>query len=305
VLGGHHLHPRLAALLVAVDGVVAALREELSPAGVEPDHQLRDEGVDRGAAAARLDRHAAGGNTEGVVETVGLLLARAAQGLQRPREAPERVEIVAVRPVDASRCDRLLAHAGVQVGEAQVVGDRQPLEARFGRPHREAVGLEREVERCGRHAASRGERRALHRRPGKHRDLAAGEVHRGQALARDRLEGVGAAEEQCRGRDVHADDQPPSGLAAHGEGVVDLGGLLVVDGERGDAGLREARGLLEGTEGFEAEPAREMLEGEAPQEIVPRGRPGRQRRRGVSAAPVPRRAPPGRVRATRGSSCRA
>ena len=103
---------------------------------------------------------------------------------------------------------------------------------------------------------------------GQHRDLAAREVHRGQPLARDRLERVVAPEEE-RGRgDVHADAQPPAGRRstekASSISVVSWSSME----NAGAAAAGSPGGAATGGTSGKAQALREELEGEAAQEEV-------------------------------------
>src|SRR5476651_411771 len=98
--------------------------------------------------------------------------------------------------LDTPRGNRLVAHARVELGEPQVVGDLQPLEARARVADLHAGGIEREIEGGRGHAPASLKRRGLDRLRRKHRDLATREIHGGEALARDRLDAMIAAEEK-------------------------------------------------------------------------------------------------------------
>jgi hypothetical protein len=144
---------------------------------------------------------------------------------------------------------------------AQVGDHRHPLDARAVAGDDE-VAADVEVERQGRAVAAFAEGEAADDVLGQHRDLVARHVHRGQPLAGDGVEGGFAAEADARRGDVDAD--APAGVGGGDrEGVVDLGGGGVVDGEGAHRRQRQIGGLGGCLDRREAGAGREVFEQEA------------------------------------------
>ncbi len=243
-----HAHPYLAGALYPVDRGDVALGEQLAPAAVGEDHELGDQLIERRAAPARHDAHAALLDVEAVVELRGAGARLAAALFQRAREAPERLQLILERqPAALAGLERRVERLVLRM--AQVGRDADPLQARL---------VHVDIERNHRPRRALLERIARDHVVGQHGELASRHVRGRQALAGDRVE-RGARREPERGRgDVDADPQRAIGAAAHREGVVHLGGADVVQAE-GRAFRERQLGRLGHVVGRKLRAAREEL----------------------------------------------
>ena len=188
-----------------------ALGEELAPRPVDEDHQLGDQLVERRAALAHADRHAAVLDVEAVLDRARAGARLAAPRLERQGDPPG----TRARRRERTPGRRALARDVVEDVDfvvAQVRGDRHQLDARLLAADREPTNpTSRYSDTAGRSPPSSSENRSI-TVGGQHRELVAGHVGGRQPLARDRVDRRAGREAERRRGDVHAHaHRPPPG----------------------------------------------------------------------------------------------
>jgi len=125
---------------------------------------------------------------------------------------------------------------------AQVVRNRHLLDARLETLQLERGGIEAQIQRQRRARAPGIQRVGLHHGIGQHGDFVPRHIDRGQALARHLVERAAGLDRQPRCRDVDAQRDLGAAQALQAQGVVDLGGVRVVDRKRLHRRQRQALG---------------------------------------------------------------
>mmetsp|Transcript_6765 Transcript_6765/g.28419 ORF Transcript_6765/g.28419 Transcript_6765/m.28419 type:complete len:744 (-) Transcript_6765:569-2800(-) len=280
-----HLDAGCEAGLAAVDARQAEFGQPAAPGRVGQDHGLGHDQVQRAAAGAHADLHrlvAAGrlgalaGQAEVVVrpvEGLGLAAHHLALRLQVPGQAPAEGEfggeVVVGRRVAGQRS---VGDDAIEFVVPQVGGDVHPLQPGLTRHDLEACLVHREVDGHRRAVAAFDQRVGLHDLVGQHRDLPARHIHRGQALAGDLVDRRVRRDGQAGCGDVHAEHDRAAAQALHGQRVVDLRGLRVVDREGAYRAERQLVLDLGRGQRREARALGEVLEQEAfPVELVGAG----------------------------------
>jgi hypothetical protein len=115
------------------------------------------------------------------------------------------------------------------------------------------VRIDIEIERQRGHDMPGGEREMLDHGLRQHGDLAARHVDRGQARTGDLPECRIGCDAEARCGDVDTDAQAAVRADLDGEGIIDFGGMRVVDGEGTHLGDRQAGGFDRVTAGSFAE----------------------------------------------------
>ncbi len=236
--------------LAAVDAGHAQLGEPAAPGGVGQNHQLRNDGVQRRAASARLDANRGGFgaalqavDAEGVVHSscaLGFAAHLFAPALELLRECPQPRQLFGVGVALRGRVGRqgFLGDQGVELIVAQIAGHAHLLHAGFEFGSLEVVADGAVQRQRGAIAAGlQGE--GLHQGVGQHGDLVARHIHGGQAVARELLPVGIARQRQRRGGDMNAQPHPAIVQPLQRKRIVDLGGGRVVDAERRSGGQRQ------------------------------------------------------------------
>ena len=118
---------------------------------------------------------------------------------------------------------------GIELVMTQVGRDGHALDAGFGVLQRERGFVKRGVERHGGAVTAFLQGVALHHLVGQHGDFVARHVDGGQALATQLINRVARLQGQRRCSDVDAQRDGAAAQTLHRQGVVNLGGLRVVD----------------------------------------------------------------------------
>ena len=122
---------------------------------------------------------------------------------------------------------------------AQVGDDGHALGECAGTGEGQCGLVHRHVQRQGRAVAPLLQRVGLHHLVGKHGDLVAGHVHRGEAVAGDLVDGAVGCNGQGGRGNVDAQRDRAGAEPLDGQGIVNLGGGRVVHRERSHAGQRQ------------------------------------------------------------------
>ena len=119
----------------------------------------------------------------------------------------------------------------VQAVVAQVGDDGHPLEPGLAGFQFECGFVQRHVERHRGAGQAGPEGVGLHHRVGQHGDLVAGHVDGRQAVAGHQVERAAGLEGEAGRGDVHTHDDGAAAQTLHRQGIVDFGGLRIVDRE--------------------------------------------------------------------------
>ena len=149
---------------------------------------------------------------------------------------------------------------------AQVGDHRHTLDPGLVAAQRE-IRSQVEIERQGRAVATCGQREAFDHVVGQHGDLSARHINRRQPAPCNCRQGVSGADRQPGCGNVDA-DAPAPGTFRHREGIVDLGGMGVVDAEGGDLRQRQSGRLGGRKVSGETGTGREVLEQKAAQLVI-------------------------------------
>ena len=174
----------------------------------------------------------------GAVEGFGLAAHHFALRFEVARQAVQKSQLGAwhggfghaggmrkVRVIEPLRGDHI-----VELVVAQVGGNRHLFQTGVAARDGQGVGIELHIQRQGGTGAPFLQGVVLHHGIGQHGDFVARHVNGGQALPADLIDGVTRLQRQARRGDVDAHRDVGAAQALHRQGVVDLGGLRVVDG---------------------------------------------------------------------------
>ena len=195
----------------------------------------------------------------------GLLLAT--PGFEHHRQLPQPVQFIAERKVGQAGFEGTFIEQRFDVVVAQVRHHRNALDAALAATD-DQIRRHIEVEGNGRHTAARSERAALDYGVRQHGDLAPRHVNGGQSLAGDGAEFRVGNDTKAWGGDMDADAHRTVGIDRDGKGVVDFGGLGVVDGKRGHVGQRQLADFGRRRTGGEVRAARKVFEEETAEVIL-------------------------------------